>query len=80
MNIRRIGRPSWSTSCFGEAGAGPGFDRSTLGAHLRACRASHGRLFGLRCAAEALDGFLSARVVTSVTLGVLLVGVGSLLA
>jgi hypothetical protein len=80
MNQRNPGRPSWSTSCFGASPRSAAQDLRTLREHLHACRASHGRLFALQCAAESLDGFLSPRFATTVALGLLLVGLSSMLA
>lgn len=41
---------------------------AALGAHLGLCRALRGRLFSLRCGADALVGFVSRRSVTSALL------------
>lgn len=41
---------------------------AALGAHLGLCRALRGRLFALRCGADALVGFVSRRSVTSALL------------
>ena len=51
---------------------------SALGEHLDRCKASHGRLFALRCAAEAMNGFVSARFVTTLVVVTLLIGACSL--
>lgn len=61
--------PDWSTSSFGNSVAPTPRELSALGEHLRQCRTLSGRLFTLRCGAEAMNGFVTARVVTT---GVLL--------
>lgn len=38
---------------------------SDLGAHVHHCNGSRGRWFALRCAAEALHGFIAGRFVTT---------------
>jgi hypothetical protein len=47
---------------------------SSLGEHLNQCQEQRGPLFALRCMADALDGFLGPRFVTSV-IAVALLGV-----
>jgi hypothetical protein len=78
MSSRSLGRPRWTTSCFDDALRESAHEFRTLGRHLQSCRAVQGRLFGLRCAAEALDGFLASRFVTTVALATLFVVLGSL--
>lgn len=63
---------TWSTSSFGDsADTSPG-ELNSLGEHLGLCRASSGRVFRLRCAAETLHGFVAPRFVTSLVLALLL--------
>lgn len=54
-------------------------DMRALREHLQACRACHGRLFALRCAAESVDRFLASRFVTTVAFAAVLVGAGSMM-
>lgn len=54
-------------------------DMRALREHLHACRACHGRLFALRCAAESVDRFLVSRFVTTVAFAAVLVGAGSMM-
>ncbi len=51
---------------------------SALGEHLLLCRSLSGRLFVLRCAAEAVQGFVAARFVTTLVVLLLILGLGSL--
>lgn len=69
--------PRWSTSSFSPGTQAPALELSLLGEHLDHCRGRHGRLFALQCVAEALDGVLSARLVTTLVAATLLIGVAS---
>jgi hypothetical protein len=71
--------PRWSTSSFNPDTQSPAQELSLLGEHLDHCKGSHSRLFTLQCLAEALDGFLSARLVTTLAAATLLIGVASTL-
>ncbi len=51
---------------------------SALGEHLGHCRGSQGGLANLRGIAESLNGFLSSRLVTTLAVAALLIGVASL--
>jgi hypothetical protein len=64
----------WSTATFGGSVGTSPHELLALGEHLRVCRNSHGRLLALRCAADAMRGFIVSRMVTSlVTVGLLVV-------
>jgi hypothetical protein len=80
MNVHQILAPSWSTASFGDAADTSPMELSVLEDHLDLCKGSHGRLFALHCAAEALNGFVAARFVTTLAVVALLIGVGSLVA
>ncbi len=71
-------RPNWSTASFGDAVDTSPMELSALGEHLHLCRSLSGRLFVLRCGAEAVQGFVAARFVTTVVVLTLVIGVGSL--
>lgn len=58
----------WSTSSFSDSADTSPQDLSALGDHLHQCRGRNGRLFALRCGAEAARHFVLARVVTTVLL------------
>ncbi len=70
--------PSWSTASFGDTVDTSPMELSALGEHLHLCRSLSGRLFVLRCGAEAVQGFVAARFVTTVVVLTLVIGVGSL--
>jgi hypothetical protein len=76
MNTPTLSQPLWSTASFGsEAGTSP-MELSALGDHFARCQGARGRLFALRCAAEAMHGFASSRFVTTLVVTVaLIVGV-----
>jgi hypothetical protein len=69
---------SWSTTCFGDSGDAASLELSALGEHLSLCQRLRGPLFALRCAAEAMNGFASARFVTTLVVLLLLGNLGSL--
>ncbi len=78
MSSDGIVTPSWRTASQGEAEETAPMALSTLGEHLDGCRASHGRMFALRCFAEATVGFVAGHFVTTLALVALLIGVGFL--
>ena len=68
MKTKTFAMPSWSTASFGtEADTSP-MELSALNEHLLHCNTSHGLVFRLRCAAEALNSFVSVRFMTSLAL------------
>ncbi|HET9977256.1 MAG TPA: hypothetical protein VFQ20_07465 [Burkholderiaceae bacterium] len=75
-----IDAPRWSTSSFDPDAPDSTQELTSLGEHLDHCKGSHGRLFTLQCVAETLDRFLSARLVTTLVVAALLMGVASILA
>ena len=75
MNTHAISHPSWSTASFGSGVDTSPMELSALGEHFARCQGSRGRLFALRCAAEATHGFVSKRFVTTVVVIALLAGV-----
>ena len=52
---------------------------SALGEHLNHCRGAHRRLFAMRCVAESVNGFISARIVTSMVVLAVLIGMTTLI-
>jgi hypothetical protein len=71
-------KPPWSTASFGDAADTSPMELSVLGDHLDSCKRSHAGWFALQCAAERIDGFITARFVTTLTLAVLLMGMASM--
>lgn len=69
----------WSTSSFGEAADTSPMELAVLGEHLDACKGARGRLHTLRCVGEALRAFMASRIVTTVALVAVMIGLGSLL-
>ena len=72
-------RPVWSTSSIDGAAETTPMDLSALGAHVDHCNGSRERMFALRCAADAMFGFLAPRFVTTLVVVALVFGVGSLI-
>ena len=79
MNTQAIATPCWSTASFGSSADTSSMELFALGEHLDLCKGCRGRLFALRCVAEAVDRFVAARVVTTLTLLALAMGAVSLL-
>jgi len=65
---------SWSTSSYGDKASTSPMELMELGSHLGTCRGAHGKLFAMRCAAERMNGFVTARFVTSLLVAGLLIG------
>lgn len=79
MNTKILAGPCWSTSSFGAAPDPSPTEVSALGEHLDVCRRLSGRLFALKCGAQALHGFVAVRFVTTlVAVALLLAGAGAL--
>ncbi len=70
------GKPFWATAA-GSPDTSPN-ELSALGDHVGHCNGSRGRMFALRCAADALAGFIAPRFVTTLVVVMLVFGVGSL--
>lgn len=60
--------PRWSTASFGEPAHTSPMELRALGSHLSACAGAAGPLLALRCAGEALRGFVAPRLVSTVVL------------
>lgn len=79
MNTNSIFSPRWSTASFGDVADTSPIELSALCEHLNQCKAPHGRLFALQCAAQSMEGFVAARFVTTLVVVVaLLISVGFL--
>jgi len=70
--------PRWSTSSFGDAVDTSPTELSALGHHLDLCRGERGRLFSLHCAAELMHRALAPRIVTTLVVATLAIGLGCL--
>jgi hypothetical protein len=78
MNTSTTANP-WPTASCGDSVDTTPMELSVLGEHLDSCTRSHGRLFALHCAAERAGRFVAARIVTSLAVAVLLIGLASLI-
>ena len=70
---------AWATASIDGAADTTPMELSALGAHVDRCNGSRGRMFGLRCAADSLFGFLAPRFVTTLVVVALVFGVASLI-
>lgn len=64
----------WSTACDTGAVDTAPQELQALGAHVGQCRGRVARLGAAQCALEAVQGFVGARLVTTLTVVVTLVG------
>ncbi len=80
MKTDILANPSWSTSSLGGTADTSPMELAVLGEHLDRCKGSQRHLFALRCVAQAMNGFVSARLVTTLVVVTLLIGVASLFA
>lgn len=70
---------SWTTASLGDHTDTSPMELSALGEHLGRCQTLRGRLFALRCAADATHGVLAARFVTTLVVAAALLAAASLL-
>jgi len=68
-------RPRWSTSAFAQEHGADDNVASSLCAHLNSCRSVNGRWFPVRCGVDAVRQFLAPRLVTTLVVIALLVGI-----
>lgn len=78
MKNRHPETPFWSTASFGQSTDTTPMELSGLSEHLHSCKGAHGRLFTLQCVAEAADRFIAARLVTTLVVAAVLIGVALL--
>ena len=76
MKTNSIATSAWTTSSFGGTADTSPMELSALGEHLGHCKGVPGRLFALQCAVETMNGFVSARFVTTLVVVALLIGAG----
>ena len=74
----QAGRPPFWATAAGAPDTSPN-ELSALGDHVSHCNGSRGRMFALRCAADALAGFIAPRFVTTLVVALIVFGVGSLI-
>ena len=77
MKTDTLANPSWTTSSYGGTADTSPMELSALGEHLDHCKGLQGKLFALQCFAERMNGFMSARFVTTLVVVALLIGAGS---
>ena len=68
----------WATATFADTAATSPIELSALGAHVDRCIDSRGRWFKLQCAADAVLGFVTRRVVTTMVVVTVAFGIGAL--
>lgn len=78
MMNRHPDTPFWSTASFGDSTDTTPAELSGLSEHFTFCKSQHGRWFALQCMAEATDRFIAGRLVTTLVVAAVLIGVTSL--
>lgn len=76
--LTRHAAPGWSTACDGHAAVTRPAELHALGEHLGDCRARSGPLFALQCGGEAVRTFVAARLVTTLTIALTLIGIAAM--
>jgi hypothetical protein len=76
MQDKQGAAPRWATSSFASDADSLPMELATLGEHLTLCQALSGRLFPLRCWADATHRFMAHRLVTTLALACGVIGVG----
>ena len=71
--------PRWSTSSFGGPASTSPMELSALGRHMDRCNGARGPMFLLRGVAQVINRWVAPRLVTTVLVTTLLIGVGSML-
>ncbi len=74
MNTELTAGPRWSTRSFAADAQALAKELAALGEHLELCRGATGRLFALRCGADAVHRFMVPRFVTTLVVALLLFG------
>ena len=77
MKANALASPPWTTSSFGGAADTSPMELYALGEHLGHCKGLNGRWFALQCVAETMNGFVSARIVTTLVVATLLIAAGA---
>jgi hypothetical protein len=71
--------PTWITACEGQTADTTPLELAELGAHTAQCSAAGGRLVAMHCGALRLQGFVTARLVTTLAALAALIGCAFLL-
>lgn len=78
MNSHVVTPPRWTTATVADATDTAPMELHELGAHVSRCNGSRGRLFALRCIADAVHDFVAPRFVTTLLIAGAIAGVVAL--
>lgn len=78
MSTRGIAWPRWTTSTAADAGDTTPAELDALGAHVSRCNGCRGRLFTLRCLADAVHDFVAGHFVTTLMIAGVVIGAASI--
>jgi hypothetical protein len=79
MKSRTISSSPWTTASFGGTADTSPMELSALGDHLDDCRKTHSRWFLLRSLGDGLHQFTASRMVTTLFVATVLMGVIALM-
>ena len=71
---------AWATASHADAADTSPGELLALGVHVDRCNGSRGRFFSLQCAADSVLGFMAPRLVTTVVVLAVALGVLSIVA
>lgn len=74
MSTHVFGTTRWTTAASDEEDSLP-MELTALGAHAEHCNESRGRAFALRCAVDAVHDFIAPRVITTLVVIGLVIGI-----
>jgi hypothetical protein len=78
MNRLAVTSPRWSTATLANAVDTSPLELRDLGAHVSRCNGCRGRLFALRCAIDAIHGFVAPRFMTTLFIAGTVIGLTTL--
>lgn len=78
MTAHTFADTRWATASHADAAGTQPMELDALGVHYGRCQGSRGRWFGLECVGEAVHGFVAPRLVTTLSLAVLVLATSAL--
>jgi hypothetical protein len=78
MNAHAVIPPRWTTASIPDAADTSPMELSDLNAHIDRCRGSRGRWFSLRCAVDSVHDFTAPRIVTTLFVASVVIGLAAL--
>lgn len=79
MKSNVIRTSPWATAAYSHSTKTSSMELSALVSHIDRCIGARGRLFELQCAADAVQGFVAPRIVTTALAFAIALGIIALL-